>query len=344
MKKRLRIILPLLLVIIAGVAVYNFRQNREDGTTLKFSGNIEVTEAQMSFRIPGRLVERRVDEGDVVLAGQLLARLDASDQTIAVALAEANLAYAEAVLAEQLAGSRVEDIESRQAELARTKAAEQSAFVQLSQARADFDRYSSLYKENSVSKTVFETYRTNYKTAENLVKEAAARTKAATEQLGLFKAGPRKETIDQAKAKVRVSEENLNQARQQLSYTELTAPMDGVVLSTAAEAGEYLALAAPVVTLGAVEKPWLRAYINELDLGRIKLNQEVKVTTDSFPGKTYIGRVSYIASQAEFTPKTVQTFEERVKLMFRIKVELANPDHELKPGMPADGVIELTLR
>ena len=97
-----------------------------------------------------------------------------------------------------------------------------------------------------------------------------------------------------------------------------------------------------LLTLGSLEKPWLRAYVHEKALGRIKLNQEVDVTTDSFPDKIYKGRISFISSQAEFTPKTVQTFEERVKLMYRIKVALDNPDNELKPGMPADGVVSLT--
>jgi HlyD family secretion protein len=120
--------------------------------------------------------------------------------------------------------------------------------------------------------------------------------------------------------------------------------MDAVVLSISAEPGEYLNPASPVMILGELSKPWLRAYIPESHLGKIQLNQEVSVTTDSFPEKSYKGRVSYISSQAEFTPKTVQTFEERVKLMYRIKVELENPDNELKPGMPADGTISLVTR
>lgn len=396
MKKRLRIVIPLAVVVVAGTLVYNFLHNRGDENSLQFSGNIEVTEAQMSFRIAGRLAERPVEEGDTVRAGQLLARLDKSDQEIGVAQAEANLAYAQAVLDELLAGSRKEDIdraearvlqakesltelqrgsrnqeiESGRAELARARAAEQSTQVQAKQAKADYERYENLYKQESVSKNVFETYRNNLETADNQVKEAVARVKTATEQLGLLqagprieqiaraeaalkqaeaeyaliKAGPRKEAIDQAKAKTLAARESLNQARQQLAYTELNAPMDGVVLSTAAEVGEYLNPAAPVLTLGRIARPWLRAYINERDLGRIKLNQEVRVTTDSFPGKSYTGRVSFIASQAEFTPKTVQTFEERVKLMYRVKIDLDNPEGELKPGMPADGVIDLAGR
>jgi HlyD family secretion protein len=395
MKKRLRIVLPLLL-LLGTIFAYNTLNHRNDDTSLRFSGNIEVTESQMSFRIPGRLQERLAEEGESVVAGQTLARLDKSDQTIALAQATANLTYAEAVLAELEAGSRREDIDRAEAKVMQARhsltelrngtriqeiksagadldsamAAEQSAIVRLKQAKIDLDRYVNLFKEQSVSKNVLETYQILHETSENQVKEARARTRAAKQRLALLqagprieqidraaaalrqaeaeyaliKAGPRTETIEQARAKVRVAMETVKQARQQLNYTELTAPMDGVVLSTVAEAGEYLNPASPVLTLGQMDKPWLRAYIHETDLGRIKLGQEVSVTTDAFADKKYGGRVSYISSQAEFTPKTVQTFEERVKLMYRIKVLLDNPDHELKPGMPADGIIDLGAR
>lgn len=393
MKKRLRIVIPLLLLLVGGIFAYNTLNHRNDGTSLRFSGNIEVTESQMSFRIPGRLEERLVEEGDTVVARQTLARLEKTDQTIALAQTTANLAYTEAVLAELEAGSRKEDIDraeakvmqarhsltelrngtriqeirSAKADLDSAMAAEQSAIVRLKQAKIDLDRYVNLFKEESVSKNALETYQILHETSENQVKEARARTRAANQKLellqagprieqidraeaalqqteaeyALIKAGPRTETIEQARAKVQVAAETVKQARQQLNYTFLSAPMDGVVLSIAAEAGEYLNPASPVLTLGRMDKPWLRAYIHESDLGRIKLGQQVSVTTDAFADKKYAGRVSYISSQAEFTPKTVQTFEERVKLMYRIKVLLDNPENELKPGMPADGVIDL---
>lgn len=392
MKKKLRIVIPLLL-LLGTIFAYNTLKHRNDDTSLRFSGNIEVTESQMSFRIPGRLEERLVEEGDSVAARQTLARLEKTDQTIALAQATANMAYAEAVLAELEAGSRKEDIDraeakvmqarhsltelrngtriqeikSARADLDSAMAAEQSAIVRLKQAKIDLDRYVNLFKEKSVSKNALETYQILQETSENQVKEARARTRAANQNLellqagprieqidraeaalqqaeaeyALIKAGPRTETLEQARAKVQVAAETVKQARQQLNYTELSAPMDGVVLSTAAEAGEYLNPASPVLTLGRMDKPWLRAYIHESDLGRIKLGQEVSVTTDAFADKRYAGRVSYISSQAEFTPKTVQTFEERVKLMYRIKVLLDNPENQLKPGMPADGVIDL---
>ena len=344
MKKRLQIILPLLVVIGTAIYLYDHFTNPQDDSVLRLSGNIEVTEAQMSFKIPGRLEERLVDEGDPVRIGQPLARLEKTDQKIAVAQAEANLQYAKAVLAELEAGSRSQEIETARAELDKAVAAEKSAAVRLDQAKADVARYTALYKEGGVSKRVFETYTTQFETAKNARDEALSRIKLAKEQLNLRMAGPRQELLDQAWAKAKAAEEALNQAKQQLRYTEITSPLDGVVLSNSAEVGEFLNPASPVITLADVARPWLRAYINETDLGRIQLQQKVAVTSDSFPGKVYPGTITFISNQAEFTPKTVQTFEERVKLMYRIKVDLENPDNELKPGMPADAVIDLTTR
>jgi HlyD family secretion protein len=125
----------------------------------------------------------------------------------------------------------------------------------------------------------------------------------------------------------------------QLADTEAISPIDGVALVKAAEPGEIIAAGTTVVTVGDIEHPWLRAYVGEHDLGRVKLGDKVNVTTDSFPGKVYSGRVSFISSEAEYTPKQIQTPEERSKLVYRVKIELENPRQELKSNMPADGEI-----
>jgi HlyD family secretion protein len=127
----------------------------------------------------------------------------------------------------------------------------------------------------------------------------------------------------------------------QINDTEVFSPVDGVVLVKAAEVGEVLAAGTTVVTIGDISHPWLRAYINEKDLGRVKIGSRAKVTTDSFPGKAYWGRVSFISSEAEFTPKQIQTQEERVKLVYRIKIEVDNPQQELKSNMPVEAEIDL---
>ena len=394
MKKRIRIAIPMLLVLIGIGLYFYFAENHEDPSKLIVSGNIEVTEARLSFKIPGRLIERLVDEGEEIKKGQLIARLDDTDQELAVAHAEANIAYAGAVLAELEAGSRLEDIQrvkaqvdqaksvvleqergsraqeigDARAEVKRAKASLEGARSQLELAKSDHDRYSDLHKDKVISVREYDFYQRKYETALSAFTEAEARLKSAREKLSLrkegprreqieqaraslrqaeatyalIKAGPRSETILQARAKVDVDEETLRQAQQQLAYTQLFAPFGGVILSKAAEPGEYMNVGSPVVTVGDLDRVWLRAYVNETDLGRIKRDREIKVLTDTYPGKAYKGRISFISSEAEFTPKSVQTADERVKLMYRIKIELANPDRELKPGMPADAMIGIT--
>jgi len=145
--------------------------------------------------------------------------------------------------------------------------------------------------------------------------------------------GGRRAEVNRARAQVAITQTQIND-------TVVTAPMDGVVLVKSAELGEVLAAGTTVVTIGDIDHPWLRAYIAETDLGRVKLGSKVKVTTDSYPGKIYNGRVSFISSEAEFTPKQIQSAEERVKLVYRIKIDIDNPLHELKSNMPADAEIQ----
>lgn len=395
MKKRLPFLIIPILIIAAVTAWFLLFKEKNDPGIIRVSGNIETTDVQLGFKIAGKLEERLVDEGDKVSKGALLARMENLDQKILVALATANLDRAKSVLSELEAGSRPEEIllsnakvlqarqmvleltrgsrtqeiESAASNLDTAMAVAKSAQVQLSQAKADHDRFSILYKEKSISQRDFELYRTQYEIARNAAAQASSKVSVARQALSLskegprseqiekaraaliqaeaeyalVKAGPRKEKIEQAQALTNEAVEKLNQAKQQLSYTELWAPMEGVILSKSAEPGEYLNPSTPVVTLGDLQHPWLRAFVSEKDLGRIKLMDKVMVTTDSFPDKKYEGILTFISSQAEFTPKSVQTFEERVKLMFRIKIELSNPDGELKPGMPADAIISIPV-
>jgi HlyD family secretion protein len=144
-----------------------------------------------------------------------------------------------------------------------------------------------------------------------------------------------------ARAQVKEAAAAIEVINTQIEYSRLHAPISGVVLVKNVESGEFIVPGGAVITLGDIQKPWLKAYINEPDLGKVKLGQRVSVTTDSYPGKVYAGEITFISSEAEFTPKNVQTAKERVKLVYRIKVSLENPRGELKPGMPADGKIHL---
>lgn len=378
MKPLGRIAFVALLAALATSGYYAWRIWRPEASgEIRLSGNIEVTEAELGFQVPGRVAERLVSEGDPVQAGQLLARLDSSDQKLRVAQAKAQLREARAVLAELKSGARRQEIEAAaaQVELAKARLAEIEAgsreqeieaarsevdALQAEYARIEKDwrRAQDLHAEGALSEQRLDQAQTAKNVAveklkaareklalyiegprKETIRQAQAALRQAEEQYGLVVEGPRVEKIERAEAAVEAAEEQLRMAEQYLAYTRLEAPFDGVVLSDSAEPGEYLNPGAPVVNLGKLAAPWLRAFINERDFGRVRLGDHVEVTTDSHPGKIYEGRLTYISDTAEFTPKTVQTEEERVKLMYRVKVELESSNGELKPGMPADAVM-----
>ncbi|MEJ2367521.1 MAG: efflux RND transporter periplasmic adaptor subunit [Acidobacteriota bacterium] len=294
---------------------------------LKVSGNIEATEIPLSFKLPGRMVARLVDEGQIVHRGEVIARLDDAALKDEAEARRADMEAAKAWLAELLAGTRPEDI-------AQVEASLKSAQADLDQLQKDFSRQTALFRRDVISQREYQASQARYEVARERVQEMK-------ERLKLARKGPRVEQIRAARAKYSAAAALLGIAETHLKDAVLRSPTDGIVLSKSAEPGQFLGAGGTVVTVADLKHVWLRAFINETDLGRVKLGQTVTVTTDSYPGKTYSGRVSFISSEAEFTPKTIQTEAERVKLVYRIKVDVSNPDMELKPGMPADAVIRL---
>jgi HlyD family secretion protein len=309
----------------AAAAWFVLRPQADDGGLIRLSGNIEITDAHVGFRIAGRVEERWVSEGHRVMAGQRIARLDAEELEREAALRQAEVAGARAALAELLAGNRPEEVRQAEAALRRVTA-------DLERIQADRERKEFLFENDVISAMELDAVRSAHEAAE-------ARMRESTEQLEVIRSGPRRETVEQARARLDHAEQALALARTRLGYTVLTSPIEGFVLSNNAEPGEYVGPGAPVVTVGNLENIWLRTYIDGARLGLLRLGQTARVTTDSLPGKVYEGRVSFIASEAEFTPKNVQTAKERVKLVYRIKIDIHNPDFELKPGMPADAEI-----
>jgi HlyD family secretion protein len=390
MKKR---IIPIVIVLAAAgaAAMYAFRgTGGKPDNRLMVSGNIELTEVNIAFKTAGRLIERTVDEGDLVKKGQEIARLDRDQLTAQREREAAGLASSEAQLAEAVTAVQWEqanmaaDIEQRQADLAsnqarhaelkngarpqeklQARAAVESAQSAYDRAQRDWERGQVLYKDDDISTAQYDQYR-------NAFDAADAALKNAKEAQGLVLAGPRAEQIDAASGQVSHAQGALNMAQantielkrrqqdvvmhraqiaqsraslalidSQLSDTVAVSPVDGVVLMKAADVGEVLAPGTTVVTVGDIDHPWLRGYVNETDLGKVKLGSKARVTTASYPGKVYDGRVTFISSEAEFTPKQIQTAQERVKLVYRIKIEVENPRHELKSNMPADAMILL---
>jgi HlyD family secretion protein len=330
--RRKKVILILTLVLIGAVSVFVYVRYHADRNPneLKLSGNIELTDVQVSFKIAGWVEKREVDEGMMVKTGNVVARLDTSDLVEQVRIRESELETARATLAELEAGSRPQEI-------AEAKAAVDVARAEVLDAKSNFDRISPLWNKKIAG------YQ-EYISAQAAYDAAVARLAQAKERYSLVKEGPRKEVIDQARGKLHEAQSALDLARVQLGYATLLSPISGVVLSENIESGEFVQPGTPVVTIGDIENVWLRVYINETDLGRVKLGQKAKIVTDTYPGKFYEGRVSFISSEAEFTPKNVQTQEERVKLVYRMKIDIHNPEMELKPGMPADAWISLNQK
>jgi len=323
------LLIVIIAVIIAGLLYYFFTQDKKEGNDfIKVSGNIETTEVNVGFKVPGRIVSLSVQEGDWVENGKVLAKLDDEDLRNRFELAKATLNSAQAKLSKLLAGSRPEELREAEAVLFQAKS-------DLENKQAHYERMKPLFERGVIPKENLDNAEAGYKIAK-------ASFQKATENYLLVKEGPRKEDIEDARAQVEQARASLKLAETQLSYTVLHSPLSGVVLVKASEMGEVVNPGTSILTLADLGNVWLKAYIPETDLSKVKWGQEVIVTTDLRPKKEYTGKISFISSQAEFTPKSIQTEKERVTLVYRIKVDIPNPDRELKPGMPADGKILLT--
>ncbi|HEY3274985.1 MAG TPA: efflux RND transporter periplasmic adaptor subunit [Syntrophorhabdaceae bacterium] len=322
MKKRI-IIIVVILAVIGGAFLITgrLRDRKADGTML-LSGNVEVTEVNVGFKLPGRVVERLVDEGDQVKAGDLIARLDNKELASVVNQGKASLGEAAARLEELHAGSRSQEIEQAEAGV-KTQRAE------LEKVKNDFARAEVLFRNGAIAAS-------RYDAAKSAYEARAALYRNSMETLSLTREGPRKEEIRIGTHRVEQARASLAAAQERFKDTVIFAPTDGIVLRKNVEPGETVAQGIPIVTIGDLEKPWVKVYVKEDKIALIRPGQKASVTVDTYKNKAYEGVVSYISSEAEFTPKTVQTPEERVKLVFGVKVRVKNDHNELKPGMPAD--------
>lgn len=330
MKRKLIPIVILAAAVAAAVFFVSRNRNRADANTLTLSGNIEAHESVVGFKVPGRVAELPVEEGQLVQAGEVIASLDRGDYEQQLRIDEANLGMRRAELGLATAGSRPQE--------------KQAAHQSVLDAQADFElkkqdlaRYQALYEKDEVSAQVRDT-------AAAAVKRSRAALERAKQNYDQIMEGVRREQVDINRAGVRSAEQAVEMSRIRLGYATLKAPITGVVLVRHAELGEVVSSGTPVVTIADLDHLWLRGYLSETDLGRVKLGQAATVKTDTYPGKSYKGRVSFISSQAEFTPKSVETHKERVTLVYRIKIDLENQAHELKPGMPADALLDVAAR
>jgi HlyD family secretion protein len=303
----------------AGLTVAGCRR-ASPSDVITASGHVEATEVRLSTKVAGRVEALPVQEGDAVTAGQEVARIDTTDVRLALAAAVAERAQADAERRLRRAGSRREDIAEAEAQVERAQA-------DLRGAQQDLERMQHLLARGSGT----EKARDDARTRRDM---AAAAVEGARERVLRLRAGSRPEEIDAATARVAAADAHIAQLRQQVADAVVTSPLAGVVTEKLAEPGELMARDAPLIVVTELGRPWLNVYVTEPDLGRIRLGQEAEVETDS--GHRRTGRVTFISPQAEFTPKNVQTPDERAKLVYKVKIGLQNHDGLFKPGMPAE--------
>ena len=382
-----KILVPILVLLAGGALVYYFRYLRPalSDSDIAASGHIEVTEVDMSFRLPGHVSRLLVEEGDGLKKGALLAELEqtvlrARRDQAAAQIREFEARQASLILATKIkedvvaaevrraeagvsaAGARYQSLKtgSREEEIAEAAAARDRARTEWENRERDLERMKNLFERRIISVSQYDAARTS-------AEAARASYEAAEERFKLIKAGPRREMVLEGKANLAGSDATLSvaeagrlevekmrldlkalqaqadyaramlaAAEDDLANARLYAPFDGFVTVKDVEEGEFVQAGTPVITMAQLDRVWVKTYVPETRLGHVRLGQQAEVISDTFPGKTYPGTVTYISPRAEFTPKNVQTKEERVKLVYRIKVTLENPNQELKAGMPVD--------
>jgi len=347
--------------------------------TIQVTGNMEAMQVDVSAKIAGRILSLRVREGDRVTEGQLLVRLDGAELKAEVERAEAALKSAEAQLRDLLAGARRQEIEearatvdraqsqlndllagSRREEIEQAREAMRSAEATRVWTERDLKRAQELFAKELIAMQEVDRARQAYEVAvaqersaranlqmveagprRDQIEAARAQLKAVRDHLDLLLAGPRPFQVEAARGQVSQARAALDLAGSRLREAAIVSPINGVVLRKNLEAGEMANSGVSILTLVDPTDLWLRAYVPETDIGRIKVGMAARITIDAYKDRTFSGKITEIASEAEFTPKNVQTKKERVNLVFRIKIAVDNPQGLLKPGMPADADILL---
>jgi HlyD family secretion protein len=321
------IILPVVLVVGGLVYWLVWWESQSPKNTLRLEGHIEATETDLAFKVSGIIQYIFFEEGDWVSLNQVVAGLEAQDLRDEVDHARAALGASKANQDKYEHGYRPQEIKEAEAQVGKTKA-------DLVNKKLDYERYENLYRRRVVPAITRDKFEADYLMA----KEAH---KSAVEQYSMLKEGFRVEDIDKARNDFKAAQAALELALTRLGYATISSPVNAVVLVRPMEPGMTAAVGAPVLTVGDMDNIYFQGYIPEGDLAKVKFGMKAFVTTDAYPGKKYPAWMSFINSKAEFTPKTVETYKERVTLVYRCKIRAQNLNYDLKPGMPAEAVILL---
>jgi membrane fusion protein YbhG len=323
MTPRIRIIAAVIVLAVLALVLRLTVFAGGNGGEVTASGTVEITEADLGFQRPGRVDSIAVREGDEVVAGQMLAWLDRQELDAQRDAAQSQRDAATARLAELEAGARSEDV-------AQAREAVRAATERETNARREGDRARRLFEGGAISERTRDAAATAFEVA-------SADRAAAEDRLDLLERGTRKEQITAQRAIVAQATAALAQVDAALANAVIRAPFPGRVTVRHREPGETVAAGVPVVTVANATDRWVRIYVPGDEVGRLALGQPADITADAFPNRRYDGRVVFIADEAEFTPRTVQTTKERVKLVYRVKVQVVGDStYDLKPGLPAD--------
>ncbi len=301
--------------------------NNYDGETIEAQGTIEATNVLVSSKVNGEILSVLKDEGEFITVGDTVMIIDKEIYELRLAEASAMMDGAEAQYLLLKTGAREEDI-NQSKELLR------QAEINFELAKKDFERMKNLYESKAITQKQFDDAKARYDVSQTQLR-------SAKENLSKISNYARPEELKQAEANLNRAIANVNLIKKSIRECYVTSPIGGFVVKTFIEKGETATAMSSLFYVSDLSKIEMTIYISETELARVKLNQQVDITTDTYPDKNYEGRVSYISPEAEFTPKNIQTKEERTKLVFAVKIKIGNNDFELKDGMPADAVIYL---
>ncbi|MBI5021711.1 MAG: efflux RND transporter periplasmic adaptor subunit [Ignavibacteriales bacterium] len=295
------------------LTLFLFGCSKNDKNAITASGTIETTEVTVTAKVGGEITKLHVNEGANVNKGDTLVTIDKTDFEIQYKQSSANAAAAEAQYKLTILGPRDEDV--------------LQAKANFENAQSDFQRAEKLLKQKTVTQKQYDDTKMKFIMAQ--------------QNYGKMKSGSRKEEVDIARARRDQAVAQVDAARKKLNDTYVTATMKGVITEKAIEEGDIVMPNGSLLRISRLDKVYIMIYVTEVELARVKLGHEAKIYIDAYPNKSFTGKVSYISDVAEFTPKNVQTKEDRTKLVFGVKIEVENPEQQLKPGMPADATIEI---
>lgn len=331
MNRKPLIAIAVVAVVAAAGGWWYANRSATPSDQLVLYGNVDLRQVSLAFNANDRIAELTVREGDHVRAGQVLGRLDTRSLVLRVAQSQARIGVQEQALLRLKTGSRPEEVAQANAQVAAAQADAELAQQQLARLRA----IGTTTAGRAVSQQDLDS-------AQAKRKVALAQLDNARKAQQLVVTGPRKEDIGQAQAQLESARAELALMNHQLTEAELKAPINAVVRARLLEPGDMASPQRPAFTLAITDPKWVRAYVAEPDLGRVRAGQEARVSTDSQPGEAIAGKVGYISSVAEFTPKTVQTEELRSSLVYEVRVMVDDPQDRLRLGMPATVRLQLS--